>query len=187
LYELGQVYNWEQSGAVTPEEAAEIWMTAYDTKRRVQIVNVGEILIDAGTGALGDDRLLCDGSQHNIADYPDLFDAIGYTYGGSGAVFNVPDLRGRVPVGAGAGPGLTSRASGDQGGAETHQLSIGEMPAHTHSTTPETTAIAQLGAGEPVHIPGLTAGSTGSTGGDGAHNNMQPFTALRFVIVTGRW
>lgn len=66
--------------------------------------------------------LLCDGSAVSRTTYADLFSAIGETYGaGDGmTTFNVPDMRGRVSVGAGTGAGLTARTLGDTGGAETH-------------------------------------------------------------------
>jgi microcystin-dependent protein len=78
--------------------------------------------------------LLCDGVAYRRADYDPLFQEIGTRFGaGDGATtFNVPDLRGRVPVGAGQGAGLTNRAVGAAGGFETHTLDTNQMPAHAH-------------------------------------------------------
>lgn len=75
----------------------------------------------------------CDGRTLNIDIYSYLFNAIGYTYGGSETSFNIPDIRCRVCVGAGLGNSLTTRNLGSIGGEENHTLSVNEMPSHTHS------------------------------------------------------
>lgn len=74
-----------------------------------------------------------DGTTYNTADYPNLFAAIGYTYGGSGLTFRVPDKRGRVGVGAGTGSGLSTRNIGEIVGVESVTLNIAQMPSHNHS------------------------------------------------------
>lgn len=94
--------------------------------------------------------LLCDGTPQSTTTYATLFSAIGYTYGGSGGSFNLPDMRGRMPMGAGTGTGLnasgtgaptgspqTARTLGDWGGEETHlNLSTESgVPAHNHTAT----------------------------------------------------
>jgi microcystin-dependent protein len=76
--------------------------------------------------------LLCDGTSYGTNVYPNLFNAIGYTFGGSGVSFNVPDLRGRTPIGAGQGTGLTNRVLGATLGEETHLLTVAKMASHTH-------------------------------------------------------
>jgi len=132
--------------------------------------------------------LECDGAAVSRTDYARLFRAIGTAYGaGDGArTFSLPDLRGRVPVGRGdGGAGLTERSRGATGGAETHRLTVEEMPSHTHRLgsrlgVPKAGAITlDSGTGEAD-----TVLSTGSTGGDRAHNNMQPFGVVRYVIKT---
>jgi microcystin-dependent protein len=83
--------------------------------------------------------LLCDGTSYTTTTYPALFAAIQYTFGGSGANFNVPDLRGRVSVGAGQGTGLTLRTLGQGTGAawgeEKHLLLATELASHTHTAS----------------------------------------------------
>jgi microcystin-dependent protein len=106
--------------------------------------------------------LLCDGRVLSEGSYPLLFGAIGTTWntGAEGAGnFRIPDCRGRALVGAGAGAGLTNRAVGAAFGAETHDLSISEMPSHDH------------GDADPVswthdHGDGTTSEDTHSHGGD---------------------
>lgn len=99
----------------------------------------GVITQYVGTAAPSGWRL-CDGTLYNAADstYARLWATIGTTYGGSGInSFAVPDLKGRVPVGYGAGASLTARALNDKGGFETHLLSGQEsgIQQHTHPNT----------------------------------------------------
>lgn len=74
--------------------------------------------------------LLCDGATLNKADYPELFSAIGYIYGGTGESFKLPDARGRFPLGT-----SDSHELGGTGGAETVELTEAQIPAHGHSVT----------------------------------------------------
>jgi microcystin-dependent protein len=140
--------------------------------------------------------LLCDGASIARAIYLNLYNAIGYTYGGSGDNFNVPDIRGRVAIGTGTGDGLTTRNLGNTGGAETHTLSVGEMPSHSHSSnatggsiglissTGNNTAANGLDStsGEPDLFASLPALTINSAGSSNAHNNMQPFINLNYLI-----
>jgi microcystin-dependent protein len=79
--------------------------------------------------------LKCDGRSLDTTTYKILFDVIGYSFGGSGNNFLLPDMHGRVPGMAGTGTGLTPRTIGDVVGAETHTLTINEMPSHTHGSS----------------------------------------------------
>jgi microcystin-dependent protein len=76
----------------------------------------------------------CDGRLLSTADYELLFRVIGYSFGGSGGQFALPDMRSRVPGAIKQGAGLTNRALGDAVGEETHTLTIAEMPSHNHGT-----------------------------------------------------
>ena len=79
---------------------------------------------------------LCEGQILTIASNTALFSLLGMTYGGDGrTTFALPDLRGRVPIGAGQGPGLFRRDLGDREGTEREVLTILEMPSHNHSAT----------------------------------------------------
>ncbi len=148
---------------------------------------VGEIKMFAGVTAPSG-WLACDGSAVSRTAYSALFNVIGTTFGaGDGATtFSLPDMRGRVPVGVGTGTGLTNRALAAIGGEENHALSNAEMPVHNHGGT---------AGGGPFATP-YPAGTWPTTGGgaeaanptipnDGggaAHNNMQPFLAINFII-----
>src|ERR1700761_2470674 len=73
--------------------------------------------------------LICDGSQYATSDYPDLFNRIGYTYGGSGANFMVPDMRSRIPI---HDSHLGDHPLGQPGGTETVPLVADNLPPHNH-------------------------------------------------------
>jgi microcystin-dependent protein len=140
--------------------------------------------------------LLCDGSRLNTNDYPDLFNAIGHTYGGSDTSFNLPDIRGRVPIGSGSGAGLTSHSLGSTGGEESHTLTTSEIPSHSHgSNAPGGTRGLATSDGNNTAGGGLdytpgeinlwatpTALTINNTGGGNAHNIMQPFITLNYII-----
>lgn len=148
--------------------------------------------------------LSCDGREVLQSEYPTLFARIGATYGNAlPGHFRLPDLRGRTPVGTGQGEELSNRTLGEYGGEETHTITIEEMPAHTHllqcSNAPGSSgspagqypAASKLDgqSGQPVNsLYAPTAGATmhesaiTTTGQNAAHNNMQPFLVLHFII-----
>lgn len=94
---------------------------------------VGEIRMFAGSTAPAGWRM-CDGSTLNIGDYGDLYALIDTTYGGDGAsTFALPDLRGKLPVGQGAGPSLSRRVLGQTFGVKDFTLTADNLPAHSHA------------------------------------------------------
>lgn len=137
----------------------------------------------APTGFLG-----CDGSNVSRATYADLFTAIGTTWGAGDGVttFTLPDFRRRVAVGSGgSGTGTLGNAVGNTGGAETHTLDTTEIPAHTHSGAQANTAANPTsGAATSNAIQYDPTANTASTGGGGAHNNMQPSAVVLKIIKT---
>jgi len=132
--------------------------------------------------------LECDGANLLRATYAELFAVIGTVWGSvDGTHFNLPDLRGRAPIGVGSGSGLTTRALADSGGAETHILTLAQMPNHAHTFDVDTSG---TGTGGGVKASGTTrtaddTATTATNGSSSAHNNMQPFKALKFIIYAG--
>jgi microcystin-dependent protein len=145
------------------------------------VIPTGSLQMFAGS-ASPSGWLTCDGAAVNRTTYAALFAVIGTTYGaGNGTTtFNLPDMRGRAPIGVGTGSGLTARALADEVGAETHTLTIDEMPAHSHSVVSTGYRTNSFDSG--TFVGNNTAGQTGSTGGGEDHNNMQPSLAVNFII-----
>lgn len=133
----------------------------------------------------------CDGQMLPINQNQALFALLGTQFGGNGqTIFALPDLRGRFPVHF-ANPGDI----GQTAGAETHSLSVNEMPVHTHGVNAsggkggvDTPVGNYLGTGKqgPYVDPGspqpMNPAAVSSVGGGQPHENMPPFFALNFVI-----
>ena len=120
----------------------------------------GDLIVSAASTRPG--AVLCNGAAYSRTDttYAALFAAIGTAYGaGDGSsTFNVPDMRGRALVAAGAGTGLTNRALGVKFGEENHSLIVGEMPNHAHGVTDPSHGHSVNDPGH-YHATGISAGS----------------------------
>jgi len=184
---LTQEGNWQQTGSITAKTMAEVMSGAYEDRFYMPDPTGSIIAYALAPADLPIGCLYCDGSLYATTDYPVLFGKVGYTFGGSGASFSVPDLRGRTVVGVGTGSGLSPRALAASFGEENHTLNQSEIPSHSH-TVPATIDGLAVAPGElPVLTPvPLVDANTGSTGGSGSHNNMQPSFALTYAIVTGQ-
>ena len=156
---------------------------------------LGEISMFAGNFAPRG-WALCNGQFLSISQNSALFSILGTTYGGDGrTTFALPDLRGRVPVGPGRGPGLSDYRLGQRGGSENNVLSVANMPAHTHSVSlgakeegntddPNGAFVAGNGMtsfGTTSDIT-LASATTASEGAGQSVNNRQPFLAISFII-----
>ena len=164
---------------------------------------IGEVRMFAGNFAPRG-WALAQGQIMSIAQNTALFSILGTTYGGNGqTTFALPDLRGRVPLGWGQGPGLTSRSLGEVSGTETVTQTVNQMPAHVHTATvnassgvathirPQGRLLAKL---DPptvanVYAPGPPdvslapeAVSIGIAGGSQPQENMPPFLGMNFII-----
>lgn len=156
---------------------------------------VGEIRLFAGNFAPAG-WMLCQGQLLSIAENDVLFQLIGTTYGGDGQnTFQLPDLRGRVPLHAGQGSGLSNRTLGETGGQETVTVTSSQMPSHNHAPMASSLPGSQASPGG-----GFWAGSTSllyssaapgvalnpsavtSTGGNQPHENRIPFLGMNFII-----
>ena len=155
----------------------------------------GDIKETARTTA-PDGWLMCDGSVKNRADYPVLFQAIGTTYntgGETSAQFRLPSRQGRVGVGRDATQAEFDTL-GERGGSKTHTLTVSEMPSHSHGAGPNADGFfAHLTALDGSQAGGAGAAISGniyayrqpaSQGGGGAHNNLQPYIVLNYLIKT---
>jgi microcystin-dependent protein len=157
---------------------------------------LGQVIMFAGNYA-PTGWAICDGSLMSISQNTALFSILGTTYGGDGkTTFGLPDLRGRVPIGTGQGAGLTNRLLGEMSGEESHTLAVGELPSHTHpavvdnsagtSDTPVNNVPAVNSEGIQHYgtamNAAMNAGAIGNTGGSQAHNNMQPYLGMTYLI-----
>jgi microcystin-dependent protein len=172
----------DQLSTIAPSNDASAWSPRGGDPFLGEIAMVGFNFAPRGWA-------LCDGQLLPIANNQALFSLLGTTYGGDGrTTFALPDLRGRVPAHAGTGPGLTNKRLGEKGGEESHLLTSAEMPAHNHAVE-DLPVVTVRGTGNQVvggSVGGDTevveSGSTTTVGGSSAHNNMQPFLTLNFVI-----
>jgi len=179
LLELTYAHNFEQYGAITPEECAAVFSDMSDRFAYDQGVCrvVGELILYAGATSPDSRWLLCDGSSLVRADYPDLFSVIGTLYGAADSLhFNLPDLQDRVPMGVGGNTLAT------QIGEATHTLTSAEMPVHSHSEVIATPFVADITT-PTAPVAQVGAGVTGTAGGGAAHNNIQPSLVLNYFIV----
>lgn len=185
LLELTKARNFERYGDLTPEETAEYFQTMYDEfclKPRCKMV--GEIFIwpgdnvyPAGYGAADvGDILNCNGEEITQSLYPELYAILGTTYGtAASGKFKLPALANRIVKHR----DYPNDNVGDTGGEQTHTLTIGEMPNHSHAIGVAGTVPVAPGA---VPVPSFGPNAVGYTGGDGAHNNMQPYIVMRYLI-----
>jgi microcystin-dependent protein len=161
---------------------------AYDTIRneisiRRNLLPHQLVVGDTKTCALGVDHgrwLICDGRLVPRWKFPELFRVLGYNFGGSGGRFGLPDSRSRVLAAVGG-----SWQAGDVSGAETHTLTIQELPPHTHDISAAATGISINSAGTHTHTsnadPGdgngllqINSGSGTTDGGDSINNSFEP-------------
>jgi len=161
---------------------------------------VGEIRIFAGNFAPRG-WLFCMGQIMPIQQYTALFSLLGTNYGGNGTSnFQLPDLRGRAPLGQGQGPGLSDYVVGQMAGLENVQLVSQNLPLHTHTAkasallgnqpAASNDAIAKLPSNQFQFVPTTVnnpppapyGAPTSFVGGNLAHNNIQPYMALNFII-----
>lgn len=139
----------------------------------------------------------CNGQLLPISQNTALFSLIGTTYGGDGRTTTaLPDLQGRAPMHPGRGPGLTAKRLGERGGTETVTLSEAQMPNHTHTlraavnpgdtSTPQNTvtgtSIGDNVYGTAANLVAMADQALPSAGGSQAHNNMQPYLTMNFII-----
>jgi microcystin-dependent protein len=140
---------------------------------------------------------LADGQLLAISQNDALFSLFGTIYGGDGrTTFGLPDLRGRIPIHQGAGPGLSPRPIGSKGGEETVTVTGAQLPPHTHpaQASSDTGNTANPGGGLPARstavdfyineapsVPMAVQAIT-ATGGNQAHGNIAPFQCINYIV-----
>lgn len=161
---------------------------------------IGDIRLFAGNFA-PKGWMFCDGSLRSISSYETLFLLIGTNYGGDGqSTFALPDLRGRVPVGQGAGPGLSNRVLSQIYGSESVTLLTTQLPPHNHPfhATPAAASSAQPGGKlfartglDNIYGPApkdgpqpqtLAANMVSPAGSSLPHDNIMPSMGLNYII-----
>eukprot|EP01116_Phalansterium_solitarium_P023931 TRINITY_DN860_c0_g1_i3.p1 TRINITY_DN860_c0_g1~~TRINITY_DN860_c0_g1_i3.p1 ORF type:complete len:275 (-),score=61.96 TRINITY_DN860_c0_g1_i3:1-825(-) len=162
------------------------------------VVRPGTIFLRGGP-AVPDGFLPCDGSLHTIADYTQLYSAIGTTYGGDGVTtFAVPDLRGRAPIGKGAGPGLSTYSLGQTGGTESQTLLVSNLPTHTHTLNfgfesgsqpsllgnvfGDSDGTFSYAAPPTATMAAMASSSISPAGGNVPFDKRVPFVAINYII-----
>jgi microcystin-dependent protein len=142
---------------------------------------------------------LCNGQLLAISQNTALFSLIGTIYGGDGrTTFGLPDLRSRVPMHFGQGPGLSNQPIGAKSGTETTTLTVANLPAHNHAALAagpagnSNDAISNIwaddaGVSSATYSSAAASGTMrgdaiGNTGGGQAFSNLQPYLATNFCI-----
>lgn len=154
---------------------------------------IGTIKIWPKNGSWPTGWLECNNASLSRTTYADLFALIGTTFGSSsGTTFNLPDLRGMVPVGRTPFGGMFNSV-GETGGSQTITLTSSQMPSHNHSyKAPDDVYRSDIAYGtSPGTGTGIVRNLGGATtltqfiqntGGGAAHNNVQPYLTLTFII-----
>lgn len=160
---------------------------------------VGEIIMFAGNFAPRN-WAFCNGQLLHIVDNTTLFSILGTFYGGDGVTtFALPDLRGRVAIHNGQGPGLSNRNLGEKAGTESQTLTVNQMPVHNHlmmvhpteatNSLPAEGYLGKTGDGAPdfYHSEGAPTGQLATdaihnTGGNQPISIMQPYNTVNFII-----
>lgn len=209
---LGVRENWLDKGVdpldeVTDADWDEIEKLVGNVYEALMTPLVGQVM-PVLMGTVPENMLLCDGTQYLRVDYPALYDVLDVAFIDDADHFTLPDLRGRVVVGSGNGPGLSPYNVGAMGGEEAHALSQIEGPSHAHALndpghvhTPQTGTTVFVGrtAGGSTDWVRATAGATfrqdastasattgitmDSSGSNVPHNNIQPYVSLNWAVV----
>ena len=143
----------------------------------------------------------CDGQLLAVSQNDALFSLLGTIYGGDGrSTFGLPDMRGRIPIHAGSGPGLTPRNLGAKAGVEIVTLSANQLPSHQHRSASSDGISRGNAAGNVLATELNGTGAEGQAlysygknvqmapeasldiGGSQKHNNIMPFQCVSFII-----
>jgi microcystin-dependent protein len=189
--------NWTPQGTMTPDTAADIGGDILDDFMLMGDFMPVATLFPFASAVVPAHCLECDGATYNRMDYPALYAALDAAFLVDLDHFRVPDMRGNVAMGSDFGTGITYPV-GATGGEATHVLGITELAVHTHIDSghvhPEGNSLPvpiPQGVGVPIPSAVPSVGVTGigsailqPAGGGLGHNNLQPYLALRYAIVS---
>ena len=157
---------------------------------------VGEIRMFAGNFAPRG-WAFCDGQLLAVSQNDALFSLLGTIYGGDGrTTFGLPDMRGRIPIHAGSGPGLSPRRLGAKAGSEKETITVNQLPSHSHpmkasgdtalDIPPQGKVLAESTVASmyvnEAATADLNASSITDVGGSRSHTNFMPFLCVHFII-----
>src|SRR6056297_2376536 len=158
---------------------------------------VGEIRMFAGNFAPRG-WAYCDGQLLAVSQNDALFSLLGTIYGGDGrTTFGLPDMRGRIPIHAGTGPGLSPRQLGSKAGSENETLTVNQLPSHTHPMQASSEAASSPNPPDQVLAESITdrvyrpntapdvnmaSSSVSTIGGSRSHTNLMPLLCVHFII-----
>lgn len=164
---------------------------------------IGQVMMFGGNFAPRN-WFFCQGQLLSISQYQAFFSILGTTYGGDGrTTFGLPDMRGRAAIGAGRGPGLSDRRSGQKFGLETNSLNLNQLPTHNHTArlraesaagttgNPQGNLLGVVTTQSDIYAPPVPAQEVdmssdaiivNNNGGGQPVNNMQPSIGINYVI-----
>ncbi len=158
---------------------------------------VGEIRMFAGNFAPRG-WAFCDGQLLAVSQNDALFSLLGTIYGGDGrTTFGLPDMRGRIPIHAGSGPGLSQRRLGAKSGAEKVTLTVNQLPSHQHNVSASasgassgdpsgkvsaSTAPTNIYSNALATAQNMSGAAISTVGGSRSHTNLMPFLCVHFII-----
>lgn len=187
MYANENIYNGTSGTATfTQDESLKVvTVTGEQGRKEKPYEPIGVIKLWSGNN-VPEDYVLCNGGQVSIAEYPELYEAIGDKYNTSSTkagYISVPDLSGRFVVGVDYGDSDYS-SIGNTGGEKKHQLTISEMPSHTHSYNKIRIETHEWGdnANDRPHPFYDSGAQTGSAGGNQPHENRPPYYVLAYIM-----
>jgi microcystin-dependent protein len=192
-----EIWLERPTGGLTPDETAALAMQMYSTLRKDDTM-LG-VIVPIATANVPATMLLCDGSQYDGNDYPELWAVISSAFKlefGGGKVLTMPDLRGKFIMGG----DQESPQEFTEGGEAQVTLNVNQLPAHSHGNDPHYHTLVPgytfnldleapgapdiFGAG--VQLSKDTSAATvniHNTGGGQAHNNLPPYYVLRYAMI----
>lgn len=187
------IFISEETDEITPFHTYFNAAMSTVSQALADLIPVGVIVPFAGKKAPSG-WALCHGGGLPKDEYPELFDMVGYTYGGEGDTFGVPDMRTRVPVGYDV-RNTPFNTLGAKGGAKEVALTVRQLPVHSHmqhvthkheggsSGGSRRDHIADAGREGFQSYKAYSQGvQTGRTGANEPHNNLQPYIVLEYII-----